>query len=344
MPESNNTLINVFDFFNPFLGRAILIMYLKLLAIFPQAYGRLYGWGNDSKMALYGRDIISRYLAGKMKRYIDEYRPTLIVCTHATPAGLVAYLLRENKINIPVVAVITDFIAHRLWIYPELSYYCVANRQIVDYLIDNGISATQSLVTGIPVAEAFTLPTDRLKVLRELQLNPAAQTVLIMGGGAGILPMDEIVAACDTVETLLQLIIVTGSNETMYRKLVTIQPNLRHTVRIVKYIANVHELMAVSDLLITKPGGMTSAEALSRGLPMLIYHPIPGQEEANTRYLVEQGVALRANSAVEVAAALTQLLITQPGNLVLLRSKALAVSQPMAATDIAKFILSRVYP
>ena len=332
-------MANVFDFFNPAMGRGILKVYLRILELFPQLYGMAYSWGNESYFALAGRKIISGYLARRMENYIGEYDPAVIVCTHATPAGLVAHLIKEQKLNIPVVAVVTDFVVHRLWIYPEIQHYIVANEQMSAFLVENGIKTNNVEIMGIPVSEKFLAMPHQEHLVNDLELNPHVKTILIMGGGAGMLPMDEIVLCCEIIDISLQLIVVTGNNKSIYNKLVKLQPGLRQKVRILGYVDNVNDLMGASDLIISKPGGVTSAEALCRGLPMLIYRPIPGQEEANTNYLVKNQAALRANSLEEIRVVITRLFIEDPEQLILMRQHALGISQPIAAPNIAEYIL-----
>jgi len=332
-------MANVFDFFNPTIGKGILKVYLRILEIFPKLYGMAYSWGNESYLALTGRKIISRYLARRMEKYILEYDPTVIVCTHATPAGLVAHLIKEKKINIPVVAVVTDFVVHRLWIYPEIQHYIVANEKMSAFLVKYGIQHNAIKVMGIPVDEKFLSVPNQEQLISDLQLNPTIKTILIMGGGAGMLPMDEIVLSCEKIDICLQLIVVTGNNTSIYNKLVNLQPKLRKTVRILRYADNVNDLMAVSDIIISKPGGMTSAESLCLGLPMLIYRPIPGQEEANTNYLVKCQAALRADSLEEITVLIKNLFIEEPEQLIAMGKNALAISQPMSARKIADYII-----
>ena len=133
-PGAETVVANVFDFFSPWLGRTILAAYLKILDVFPGLYGAAYGWGNSSRLALAGRKIISSFLAGRMRRYLDVQKPDAIVVTHATPAGLIAYLAAAGSLDIPTFAVVTDFVVHRLWVYPELDRYFVADEQLRAYL------------------------------------------------------------------------------------------------------------------------------------------------------------------------------------------------------------------
>ncbi len=335
-------LANVFDFFNVYIGNNILNAYLKILEIFPKIYGMMYGWGNESRFALVGRQMISRYLARRMEKYILGYNPDVIVCTHATPAGIVSSLIKDKKLNIPVVVVVTDFVVHRLWIYPEIQHYIVANERMSKFLIEHGINNSSVKVMGIPVDEKFSHLPDKERIVNNLGFSSQVKTILIMGGGAGLLPMDEILLCCENISISLQIIVVTGKNKDIYKKLIHLQPKLRNKVKVLGYVSYVNELMAISDLIISKPGGMTCAETLCTGIPMLIYRPIPGQEVANTNYLIEHQVALRADSLQDVQAIVEKLFIEQPEELTRLRQNTFKIRRPQAAVAIGDYLFSQV--
>ncbi|QDR80476.1 Processive diacylglycerol beta-glucosyltransferase [Sporomusa termitida] len=330
-------LCSIFDFCHPFIGRTVLKGYLQILATFPQAYGAMYGWGNQSRLALLGRELVSQLFARRMVAYIKQFQPSVIVCTHATPAGLVAWLKKKGLITVPAAAIITDFVAHRLWVYPEFEHYFVAHPAMADYLSQQGILPQSIVVTGIPVSECFSQPGNKEQILAELKLSPGRKTILIMGGGAGVLPMAEILAVCDQLDRPVQIIAVAGKNQLLYRRLAQMQATSRQPVRVFGFVDNVHELMRAADVLISKPGGMSSAEALTMGVPLVIYRPIPGQEEANTRYLLNHRAALRADSLTALATILTRLFTTDD-DFITLRRRAVLLGRPYAAKNIADFI------
>lgn len=332
---------NVFDFFNPRLGNGLLKTYLRILDYFPALYGQAYQWGNSSRLAVAGRELISRYLARQMHEYIRTSSPQAIVCTHATPAGLIAHLCRTGKISVPVFAVVTDFVVHRLWVYPEIPGYFVAHDQLSCYLNEQGVKDNGCHALGIPVDEKFAAAHQREDLLAALGLAPDRPTLLIMGGGAGVMPMPDIISACEQIGEKLQIIAVAGNNAGLKSKLVSLAPGLKNcTLLAMGFVNNVHELMAAADLLVSKPGGMTAAEALCRGLPLIIYRPIPGQEEANTRFLTSRSAAEAAYSLEELKAKITDLLFTTPERLALLRRNAAQLGRPTAARDIAQMVLA----
>lgn len=341
-PDINVRMANIFDFISPVLGDTILKGYLKILEYFPLAYGMAYGWGNTNKAALLGREVISRYMSARMERFLINYAPDAVVCTHATPAGMVAQLVKSGKLGVPSIAAVTDFTVHRLWIYPELDYYFVAHTEMRNDLARWGVPYEKSQAVGIPVDKAFSALPCKEEILTELHMDKMLKTVLIMGGGAGVFPMDKIVSACNQIDASFQIIVVAGNNKKMYKRLIQNQTGFRRPVKIVGFVDNVHELMAVSDILISKPGGLTVAEAACRGLPMIIFNPIPGQEEANTRYLEDKGAAVKADSPRDVQLLIKRLLVDQPQELAELKQNAYQLGQPEAANVIAKHILLKI--
>jgi len=337
-PTIQTQLANVFDFFNPRLGKGILKVYLKLLATFPQAYGAMYGWGNDSSLALFGRRQVSRYLAHKMRNYILKYNPSAIVCTHATPAGLIAHLCRQSGLKVPTFAIVTDFVVHRLWVYPEISRYYVADETLRNFLDQHGVVPERTHAFGIPVDASFTTTVARDHVLQRLDLPADGKNVLIMGGGAGILPMADILRECDSSDAPLRFIAVTGRNRKLFHELSVLQKRLSHPLRVLGFVNNIHELMSCADVLLSKPGGMTSAEALASGLPMVIFKPLPGQEEANTRFLTERQYAMRADTTQAVRMQLEKL-VSSSQHLEKMRRHVFQAGKNQAAKEIASHII-----
>lgn len=322
-------IVNMFQFMEPHCSSLILTVYLKIIRLCPGLYGMMYRWGNSSRLALWGRRRFSRRLALKMLPLIDAYHPSLIVCTHASPAGAVAYLAANGALKVPSAAVITDFVVHRLWVYSALDHYFVANESMRQFLEKTGVDPSKTTVSGIPIDSTF----------RKEHSSLAANQILIMGGGAGVLPMHKIVAALDLLPADFRMVVITGNNRSMQQRLTRALPHFRHTVEILGYVTNVDAWMAKSTLLISKAGGMTSAESLASGLPMVIFHPIPGQEEANTRYLTNSGVAVRANSVADVIRITTELL-KSPAQLNAMRAAARREGKPDAADFIARRLLA----
>lgn len=338
-PQAECRLMNVFECLPQAACQLVLKSYLKALDIMPSAYGALYGWGNTSRIALWSRSLFSRYLAARMRAVIDRYQPTAIVCTHATPAGLAAQLISRYQLKIPVVAVVTDFVVHRLWVYPEIPHYCVAHEGMRQFLNAQGITDDKITIAGIPIHAEFVNPQAEREAMLPFALVPEHKTIVVMGGGAGLLPMAEILKAGTSLAYPVQWVVVTGHNRRLERDLQALAPTLPYPVHVLGYVDYTDVLMRKADILISKPGGVTTAEALCNGTPLLIFRPIPGQEEANTRFLLDHQAAVRADSLAELFTLLGRLCEPQSALLQALKSQAKRLGQPEAAMVIARKLL-----
>lgn len=302
---------SLFDFIPKKLAHLILSSYFWVVACCPIIYGGMYHWGNQSSLALVGRNLFNRLMARRMRQTIGEQRPDIIVCTHASAAGVVVELIKNKVCAVPLLAVVTDFAVHRLWIYPEVTRYFVAAAGLKQYLVRHAIPDNQVMVTGIPVDSTFGEPRNRAWLQQKYKIDFTVPTVLLMGGGQGLLPLVEIVQILNSFPEPLQLIVVAGKNTQAIKPLQNLTLSTNHRLLVFGFVDMIDELMTIADVIITKPGGMTVAEALVAQLPFIIYHPLPGQEQANTHYLIAAGVAKQANSPAELVHCLAEL-VTEP--------------------------------
>ena len=201
---------------------------------------------------------------------------------------------REGWFEAPILAVQTDYHAEPPWVQAEVDYYCVGSEEARVQLVRWGASAHRILVSGVPIDPSFALRIERTEVLQLLGLAPHKPVVLVMGGGMGPAPLDAIVASLERCDLPVQVLAVAGHNRTMHRRLERLRGRLAIDLHPFGWTSRVRELMAASDLLITKPGGVTVAESLAAGVPLLLTEPIPGPEERHVRYLVERGAAVYA--------------------------------------------------
>jgi processive 1,2-diacylglycerol beta-glucosyltransferase len=194
------------------------------------------------------------------------------------------------------------------------------------------------IVTGIPISARFSQPIDPAGVRKRYGLRDDLPILLVLGGGFGMGPVAEILAELDKVEHAFQTLVVAGKNEELRRELAV--QNRRHPTHVLGFVTNMQELMAVSDLIISKPGGLTTSEALAMGKPLFILNPIPGQEAANSDFLLEHGAAAKANRVEDLPFRLTQLLGSK--KLKELSANARALGRPMAGPDICRAALERL--
>jgi len=243
----------------------------------------------------------------------------------------------------PVVAVITDYVSHSLWVHNNINAYIVPNDQVKNEMIMRGIPAELIYPCGIPIDKRFARKKNRDSLLRELGLEDRF-TVLIMGGSLGLGKLYSVFDALLNNSRDIQIIAITGYNEKLKKQLENISSVSDKKIRIFSYTDKISDLMDISDLIITKPGGMTSAEALAKGLPMLITSVIPGQEERNARFLVNNGAAVKISDHSSINSVIDNI-IANPSCIESMRKRAYKLAKPNSAEDIAALLeeLSQKY-
>jgi processive 1,2-diacylglycerol beta-glucosyltransferase len=326
--------VDAFSYAYPKIGKLIARAYMEVLRRTPALWNYIYDNPDVETATREAREVLNLISAPKMKTLVERYQPEAIVCTQAVPCSVFAAEKRRGALSIPLIAVVTDFAIHGYWVYKEVDLYCVASEETRKQLIRHGIEASRIVVTGIPISPRFLKHFRKEQVRARLGLDPRQRTVLMMGGSQGMGPLQE------TLEKLLdhslQVVVATGLNRELYR-------SLRKThgrepgVRIFGYTRRIPMLMEAADLLISKPGGLTSSEAMAKNLPMLITNPIPGQEERNARVLQAQGVANQADTPDEIARRVTELL-GSPLRLQKMVEATRAIGRPYASIEIARWV------
>jgi processive 1,2-diacylglycerol beta-glucosyltransferase len=204
--------------------------------------------------------------------------------------------------------------------------------------VARGAQAESILATGIPISARFSANSDRMSVRKTLGLRDDLPTILVLSGGFGMGPVAEILTELDKVTLNFQTVVVTGRNEELRRELAAV--DRKHPTHVLGFASNMHELMAIADLIITKPGGLTSSEALAMGKPLFILNPIPGQEAANSDFLLERGAAVKVNRVEDLPYRIECLLGT--AKLGEMEQAAKALGKPGAAKAICEEVVRRV--
>lgn len=268
-------------------------------------------------------------------RFLRAERWDVIVNTHFLPAEMIACLRREESLDTPQFTVTTDFETHRLWVNQPCDHYFTATAEGAANLVQWGVPATDTTVTGIPIHPAFAEPKDRAACLARQALEGDRPVVLQLAGGFGVGPVEKLYRTLLDVEIPLELVVVAGRNEELKARLEQSQPPDRHRVKILGFTRDMHELMAVADLVVTKPGGLTTSEALASGAALAIVNPIPGQESRNSDFLLENGAAIKINNTATLTYKVSQLL-GDPSRLAQLKHNAARLGRPQAAFDVAR--------
>ena len=292
--------VNGLGYFYPRGEKVVDFAYSKVIKHIPSLWGRIYDRKKVIRNLSLFRTIANRIPFRRLRRLLDQFYPSCFVATQAFPCGVVADFKRTYKLKIPLIAVVTDYLPHRFWIDPAVDRYVVATQEAKDTLIEEGVEAEKIRILGIPISVKFLSPHPRNEVAQELGFVAGVPSVLIMGGGWGIGPIEEIAQQLDSLDHRVQIIAVCGKNKKAYDWLVRNRANFKKPLFVFGYTNCVDKLMDFSDIIITKAGGITISEALAKGLAIIITHPIPGQEERNVNYLLEQDAIMRVDDVFQV--------------------------------------------
>ncbi|MDN3018972.1 glycosyltransferase [Paenibacillus sp. BSR1-1] len=302
----------IFDFMewvHPYSNQVSRFLYLQGVKKFPQVYGYIYQkTRRANRFSKVMKTVLSTGL-GRMKKLIEEVQPSVVVSTFPLAAAVMSKLKSYGLTNVPTVTTITDHTDHSCWIYPFTDQYIVGSNAVRDALINRGVEENRIANTGIPIRQQFSQSFHREEICEKYGLDPQMPTVLVMGGGCGLIgDGSSTIKGFEELPNPVQLIIVCGHNEKLRTQLKEKLKDSKHRIHLTGYINYVHELMAISDLMITKPGGVTTFEAIAMELPMLLYKPIPGQEEDNAKFLVRTGVAIQATTDRDLTNQLSKIL------------------------------------
>ncbi len=321
---------------HPWAGKAVARAYHRVIRQSPWIWGRLHRSG-VTRRAL--KSLRRAYLSfgggAKIRRRIDRDAPLAIICPQATIAAVLCEARRRGELPVPVVSVLTDFTVDPFWGEPFPDFFIAPNESAADELNAMGVPRDRISVCGIPIHSAYRQAPERRAVRQALGLPISAPIILLSGGTKGLggidrtaeaileeCPRATILALCGADDSLRRAMVTRGGGEARFRVYGPQPPT------------SVAALMSASDIHVGKPGGVTTAESLAMGLPMIFTRPIPGQEEANARHLVARGAALRADN-YRSAATLAALLMKDPQRLDRLRLRAASQGRPMAARDAA---------
>ncbi|HOW42841.1 MAG TPA: glycosyltransferase [Candidatus Omnitrophota bacterium] len=330
--------INAFRYTNPISEKVVNQIYTTVIKRTPMIWDLIYDNPTVKERLEKIKDAIHKMNSKKFQRLFGKFHPDAVICTQAFPCGMVADYKKMYNAHFPLIAVLTDYVPHSYWIYDNVDFYVVPSEEIGHRLMLKGVPPEKIKPLGIPFDFKFNAPVDRHKVYASLGLDPRVPTMLLMGGGQGLGPIKSIVKALEKVEMDFQEIIVCGVNKKLYSSLQKKIKKYGKKIVLLKYVDNINELMTISQLIVTKPGGITTSEALSKKLPMLIIKPIPGQEASNTVYLTEKNAAIKIDHPRHIDL-VVQDLFEHPHKISQLSECAGALSKPNASMDIAKLIL-----
>lgn len=338
-PDIVTLNINAFNYTNPVSEKIINRLYMGVIKRTPQIWDYLYDNPAVVKRLERIKRTVHKVNSPKLKELFDDFLPDAVVCTQAFPCGMVADYKTTYNVALPLVAVLTDYAPHSYWVYDSVDYYITPTEDVSLRLEKKGVKPEKIKALGIPFDPKFNIPLSRQTLAEKFNIDPNLPTILIMGGGQGLGPIKTICKSLEKIPDRIQEIIVTGTNAKLYDSLKKRGEKSQKKTLLFEYADNIEELMTLSDIIITKPGGITTSEVLAKKLAMIIVKPIPGQEANNTNYLTEKKAAIKIEDPKDIVAVITSLL-NNPEQLQQLKETASQISKPNASFDIAKLLLN----
>jgi len=308
-PSAEPVIFDFMEWVHPYSNQFSRFIYLQGVKKFPQVYGFLFQKTRKvNKLSMCLKTILTTGV-GRMVKLLEEVQPSVVVSTFPLAAAVMSKVKSLGLTDIPTVTTITDHTDHSCWIYPFTDQYIVGSSTVRDSLIKLGVEENRIAHTGIPIRQQFSQSFQREEIFEKYGLDSHMPTILVMGGGCGMIgDGNSTIQEINALPMPIQIIIVCGHNEKLRLQLQEKLKDSKHRIHLTGYINYVHELMAISDLMITKPGGVTTFEAIAMELPMLLYKPIPGQEQDNAKFLVRSGVAVQVNTDRDLTGLLSKLL------------------------------------
>lgn len=316
--------------------------YIKLVESHPALWGYLYQKSDtvarNAPISRLRRGI-ERLNTRKLRELIEAEAPEHILCTHFLPAELLAHEIARDRCQVPVWVQVTDFDLHQMWLQPHMTGYFAANDEVAFRLASRGIERQRIHVTGIPIMPAFAAPLERAACAAELGLAPQRTTLLMMSGGVGLAGMYGAVEKLMDIDDDFQVVALAGRNARLLKQLRELAAAHPGKLFPQGFTTTIERIMAASDLAISKPGGLTTSECLAMGLPMIVVSPIPGQEEHNADFLLEQGVARKAYDAIGLEWRVRSLLADRAA-IAAMSQRMRALGRPLAARAVLETMLA----
>src|SRR5919112_3814674 len=286
--------------------------YIEMVNKMPEVLGWLYDhldkpWKNERR-----RLALDKLNTRPFVKLLKDYQPDITICTHFLPAEIISWLRAKGRVGFRQAVVVTDFDVHAMWLCHHYEQYFVAMDETREHLVRLGIPAAKVTTSGIPIDPVFAEPKDRLEMRAKHGLKPDVTTVLVSAGGFGVGPIEHMLESLAGLRHPAQIVALCGRNGELKSKLESAAarlPRSHHvTIKPIGFTTEMDEYMSAADILLGKPGGLTTSEALAKGLVFVIVNPIPGQEERNSDHLLENGVAIRCNNLPTLSYKLDRLL------------------------------------
>jgi processive 1,2-diacylglycerol beta-glucosyltransferase len=336
-PEVMN--VDTLDYTNRVFRHLYSKAYIDLVNKLPEVPGWMYDkldkpWKNERR-----RLALDKLNTRPFVKLLREYQPDLIVCTHFLPAEIVSWLKAKERLSSRQAVVVTDFDVHAMWLVHHYEHYFVAIDEARAYLTALGLPPEKISVTGIPIDPVFAVKKDKAAMRQKHGLDQDRTVILLSAGGFGVGSIDSMISALLQLEHRAQVVAICGRNEELKKRLTRmasrIKPDANVHVKPIGYTTEIDELMTAADVVLGKPGGLTTSEALAKGLAFVIVNPIPGQEERNSDHLLEAMAAIRCNNLPTLAYKVDKLLGDHQ-RFAKMQKNSRALGRPNAAVEIVQ--------
>jgi len=335
-------IVDVFEEYSRFPLREAVKLYGPAIRYNPKAYGRFFHFSNEERNVLAVQTMATPLIHNGLMRLFTSVRPDIIVSIHPMLNHVTIHALRDLSIHVPFLTIVTDLVSvHYSWFAPGADGYIVPTEQAKQIYLARGLDEKRVHILGMPIDPKFTRPMESKQELqKKLGLQPGLPVVLLAGGGDGAGGLQDAVRAISRARLSVQLLIVTGRNKRLYAYLQRIRSSLHVSAKVFGFVYNMPELMRAADVIVTKAGPGTICEALACELPIILSGYVPGQEEGNVDFVLNNDVGLLAHDSIELVDGLRKLV--KPGSATMRRQVANAkrLSRPYASFDIAHCILS----
>ncbi|MCR8745918.1 MGDG synthase family glycosyltransferase [Romboutsia lituseburensis] len=340
--------------------------YEKSAIYTPKAYGRVYRFSETSLVSKneFKGNLLTSVMAQKFKKLLKDSQPDLIIGTHPFPMIALStlkksshtyknstnlgdtFIKHNSSVNVPpMISVLTDYTTHSTWIQNEINYYIVGHEYVKELLVFEGVDSNKVKTFGIPVEKSFLSHRDKETVLNELGLSSNKLTVLLMGGSFGAGNIKETLDELLDIDRDFQILVITGRNESLREKIEKKLASHSHdkNICVLGYTNKMNDILASIDVLITKPGGLTTTEALLKDVPMIVPYYIPGQEEENLDFLSNCGAALRTTKKYTLPV-LLKVLIDDSTRLDMLKKNIKSIRKFNSSQNIANLVVDILSP
>lgn len=293
-PDAKVKVVDTLEYINSFINKIVTKGYLVLAKYLNAMYKEMYSLTDRSGFLTCLVTKLISLFSKKLLPLIEEFSPDVIITTHPFSTEMISILRGKKIIKVPSICIMTDYAPHNTWIKPNIDEYCVACEEMIEDMVSRGIPSEKIHPYGIPVYKGFFHQDkeDKSLLLKELELSEDKMTLLVMAGSFGVYNIEKIYKNIIDIPMDFQIIILTGNNKRLYKKMKQLVKLSNKDTKLIKFTNEVHRYMNLADVLITKPGGLTVSEALAANLPLITFDAIPGQEEANAKFLLNRGMSI----------------------------------------------------